>query len=162
MTGERFVDYHVKNQPHFDTFEMKGGGDAVSAARAVLQTGEFDYAWSLQVEDEVLKRMETGGRGRVLSAASGNVEFIILNTTDPWTEVDGERSSVKTKHPTLNDPKIRQAINLLLDRDSIERFIYGRATTRPMRPRWYCWALVWRSDPLEPPERDRRPQPVEA
>jgi len=126
LTGERFVDYHVKNQPHFDTFEMKGGGDAVSAARAVLQTGEFDYAWSLQVEDEVLKRMETGGRGRVLSVASGNVEFIILNTTDPWTEVDGERSSVKTKHPTLSDPKVRQAINLLLDRDSIEKFIYGR------------------------------------
>ena len=126
LTGERFVDYHVKNQPHFDTFEMKGGGDAVSAARAVLQTGEFDYAWSLQVEDEVLKRMETGGRGGVLSVASGNVEFIILNTTDPWTEVDGERSSVKTKHPTLSDPKVRQAINLLLDRDSIEKFIYGR------------------------------------
>jgi peptide/nickel transport system substrate-binding protein len=44
---------------------MKGGGDAVSAARAVLQTGEYDYAWNLQVEDEVLKRMETGGRGKI-------------------------------------------------------------------------------------------------
>jgi peptide/nickel transport system substrate-binding protein len=129
LTGERFVDYHVPNQPHFDTIEVKGGGDAVSAARAVLQTGEFDYAWNLQVEDEVLKRMETGGRGKVSAVASGDIEFIILNPTDPWTEVDGERSSVKTKHPTLSDPKVREAINLLIDRDSIQKFIYGRGGT---------------------------------
>ena len=42
---------------------MKGGGDAVSAARAVLQTGEYDYAWNLQVEDEILLRLEKGGKG---------------------------------------------------------------------------------------------------
>lgn len=126
VLGERFADYHVANQPHFDTIEVKGGGDAVSAARAVLQTGEYDYAWNMQVEDEVLKRMETGGRGKVLAVTSGNIEFITLNTTDPWTEVDGERSSIKTKHPTLTDPAVRQAINLLIDRDSIQKFIYGR------------------------------------
>ncbi|KQU54759.1 peptide ABC transporter substrate-binding protein [Bosea sp. Leaf344] len=126
LIGERFADYHVKNQPHFDTIEVKGGGDAVSAARAVLQTGEFDYAWNLQVEDEILKRMEAGGRGKVSAVPSGDIEFIILNTTDPWTEVDGERSSVKTKHPTLTDPKVREAINLLIDRDSVQKFIYGR------------------------------------
>jgi peptide/nickel transport system substrate-binding protein len=28
----------------------------------VMQTGEFDYAWNLLVEDEVLKRMETAAR----------------------------------------------------------------------------------------------------
>src|SRR5262249_34020601 len=56
--------YHVANRPFFDQIEMKGGGDAPSAARAVLQTGEFDYAWNMQVEDEILKRLEQGGRGR--------------------------------------------------------------------------------------------------
>jgi peptide/nickel transport system substrate-binding protein len=54
----------MPNRPYFDTIEMKGGGDATSAARAVLQTGEYDYAWNLQVEDEVLKRMEAGGKGK--------------------------------------------------------------------------------------------------
>ncbi len=126
VTGERNTDYHVPNQPFFDRIEVKGGGDAVSAARAVIQTGEYDYAWNLQVEDEVLKRMEAGGRGKVSTVVSGDIEFIILNTTDPWTEVDGERSSVKTKHPTLTDPKVREAINLLIDRDSVQKFIYGR------------------------------------
>ena len=129
IRAERNPDYHVVNRPHFDTLEVKGGGDAVSAARAVLQTGEYDYAWNLQVEDEVLKRMETGGRGKISAVPSGDIEFIILNTTDPWTEVDGERSSIKTKHPTLSDPAVRQAINLLIDRDSIQKFIYGRGGT---------------------------------
>lgn len=127
IRAERNPDYHIKNQPHFDTIEIKGGGDAVSAARAVLQTGEYDFAWNMQVEEEVLKRMEAGGKGKLDITPSGNVEFIILNTTDPWTEVDGERSSVKTKHPTLSDPAVRRAINRLIDRDSIQKFIYGRA-----------------------------------
>ncbi len=127
LSGTRNESYHVANRPHFDTFEIKGGGDAVSAARAVLQTGEYDYAWDTLVEDEVLKRMEMGGRGKISAAPAGDIEFVTLNTTDPWTEVDGERSSAKTKHPTLSDPAVRQAINLLIDRDSIQKFIYGRA-----------------------------------
>ncbi len=120
------ADYHVANQPYFDTFEMKGGGDAVSAARAVLQTGEYDYAWNMQVEDAILKRLETGGKGAVHVVPGGNIEFIQLNSTDPWTEVDGERASIKTKHPAFSDPAVRQAMMLLVDRKSVEDHIYGR------------------------------------
>jgi peptide/nickel transport system substrate-binding protein len=119
----------VPNRPYFDTIEMKGGGDAVSAARAVLQTGEYDYAWNLQVEDEILKKLEEGGKGHIAVIDGGNIEHIQLNTTDPWTEVDGERSSIKTKHPTLSDKAVRDAINLLVDRGSVEKFIYGRTGT---------------------------------
>jgi peptide/nickel transport system substrate-binding protein len=106
---------------------MKGGGDAVSAARAVLQTGEYDFAWNMQVEDEILKRLEAGGKGSVSILPSGNIEHIQLNNTDPWTEVDGERSFIKTKHPFLTDPAVRQALNLLVDRASVHRYIYGRS-----------------------------------
>ncbi len=60
------MDYHVPNRPFFDTVEFKGGGDATSAARAVLQTGEFDYAWNMQVEKNVLTRLERGGKGRIV------------------------------------------------------------------------------------------------
>ena len=116
----------MENRPYFDSIEMKGGGDAVSAARAVLQTGEFDFAWNMQVEDEILLRLEKGGKGRVVISPGGNIEHIQLNTTDPWTEVDGERSSLKTKHPTLSDPAVREALSLLVDKASVEKFIYGR------------------------------------
>jgi peptide/nickel transport system substrate-binding protein len=118
--------YHMENRPYFDSIEMKGGGDAVSAARAVLQTGEFDFAWNMQVEDEILLRLEKGGKGKVTITRGGGIEHIQLNTTDPWTEVDGERASLKTKHPTLSDPAVRQALALLVDKDSIEKHIYGR------------------------------------
>jgi peptide/nickel transport system substrate-binding protein len=126
VRGEINTEYHIPNRPYFDTVEMKGGGDAISAARAVLQTGEYDFAWNLQVEDEILKRMENGGKGRVAIIETGNIEHIQLNTTDPGTEVDGERSSLKTKHPTLSDKAVRDALNLLVDRGSVQKYIYGR------------------------------------
>jgi peptide/nickel transport system substrate-binding protein len=126
VRGELNPKYHVENRPHFDTIEMKGGGDAVSAARAVIQTGEYDFAWNMQVEDEILLRLEKGGKGRAVIYQSGNIEHIQLNRTDPWTDVDGERSSPKTKHPLFSDPAVCQALGLLVDRASVEAHIYGR------------------------------------
>ena len=126
VTGVINTAYHMENRPYFDAIEMKGGGDAVSAARGVLQTGEFDFGWNMQVEDEILLRMEKAGKGKVIITPGGGIEHIQLNSTDPWTEVDGERSSFKTKHPTLTDPAVRQALALLVDKDSVEKYIYGR------------------------------------
>lgn len=127
VRGEINPDYHMPNRPHFDTVEMKGGGDAVSAARAVIQTGEYDFAWNMQVEDDVLVRLEKGGKGKTTYAVGGDIEFIALNFTDPHTEVDGERSSMKTKHPILSDPAVRKALSLLVDRNAVQKAIYGRA-----------------------------------
>ncbi|MDU6133771.1 peptide ABC transporter substrate-binding protein, partial [Bradyrhizobium sp.] len=127
VAGKRFPDYHVPTQPYFDTVEIKGGGDAVSAARAVLQTGEYDYGYNLQVEDEILTKLEAGGQGKTELTLTGNIEYIGLNVTDPNVEVDGERASLKTKHPLFSDPEVRRAINLLIDRASVQKFIYGRA-----------------------------------
>jgi peptide/nickel transport system substrate-binding protein len=126
VTGVINMDYHQDNKPYFDAIEMKGGGDAVSAARAVLQTGEFDFGWNMQVEDEILQRLEKGGKGRVNFTKGGGIEHIQLNTRDPWTEVDGERASLKTTHPILSDLAVRQALALLVDKDSVEKHIYGR------------------------------------
>ncbi|MFN6998810.1 peptide ABC transporter substrate-binding protein [Elioraea tepidiphila] len=132
LRGEAFADYHTENRPYFDTMEIKGGGDAVSAARAVLQTGDYDYAWNLQVEDQTLQRLEAAGRGRVNIVEGGSIEFIQLNATDPNREVDGERSHISTQHPAFRDPAVRQAMALLVDRQSIQNFIYGR--TGPATP----------------------------
>ncbi len=126
VRGEINNNYHMPNRPFFDSIEMKGGGDATSAARAVLQTGEYDYAWNLQVEDEVLKRMEAGGKGKVRVIDSGDIEFIQLNPTDPFNEVDGERASIKSKHFAFSEPAVREAMALLVDRKGVQDFIYGR------------------------------------
>ena len=123
---------------------MKGGGDAVSAARAVMQTGEFDYAWNMQVEDEILKRFEQGGSGKADIVTGGNIEHIQLNNTDPWTEVDGERSSIKTKHPFLTDPAVRQALE------------------RPGRPRLGAGADLRAHRASPPPNFLNAPAPLRA
>jgi peptide/nickel transport system substrate-binding protein len=128
VKGERYAAYHVPNRPYFDTIEVKGGGDAVSAARAVIQTGDFDFAWNTQVEDEVLLKLENSvhAKGRVEIVSGMQIEHIQINTADPWTEVDGERSSAKTKHPLFSDPAVCRALSLLVDRGSIQAHIYGR------------------------------------
>ena len=57
----------------------------------------------MQVEDEILQRLEKSGKGKVSISPGGNIEHIQLNTTDPWTEADGERSRLGTKfHRTIN------------------------------------------------------------
>lgn len=126
LRGKAFANYHVPNQPFFDTLEVKGGGDALSAARSVLQTGEFDFAWNLAVEDEILKRMEAGGKGKLVFLQGSDIEFISLNASDPWNEVDGERASMKSKHPIFQDKAVREAMTLLVDRKGVQDFIYGR------------------------------------
>ena len=127
LKAEISPSYHVPNRPFFDTVEVKGGGDAASAARAVLQTGEYDYAAEVGgVEDDVLKRLEQGGKGTVRIAFGGRINHVQLNQSDPWTEVEGERSSVKTVHPFLTDPAVRGALALLVDRSGIQEQILGR------------------------------------
>jgi peptide/nickel transport system substrate-binding protein len=127
LKAEINPSYHAPNRPFFDTLEIKGGGDAVSAARAVLQTGEYDYAAEVGgVEDDVLRRLEQGGKGKVLIAFGGRITHVQLNQSDPWTEVNGERSSVKSVHPFLTDPAVRDALALLVDRGGIQEQILGR------------------------------------
>ena len=126
LRAEANTNYHVPNQPFFDTLEIKGGGDATSAARAVLQTGEYDLGWNLAVEDEILKRLEAANKGKMQFYTGSDIEFVALNVTDPWNEVDGERASAKSKHPAFSDKAVRDAMSLLIDRKGIAEVIYGR------------------------------------
>ncbi len=127
LRGTLNPSYHQPNKPHFDSIELKGGGDAASAARAVLQTGEYDFAWNIQVEDEVLKRMEASGKGRAEFAPSGSTEMILVNQADPHTPFEGELAHPKSRHPVLSDLRVRQALNMLVDRKSIQDALYGRS-----------------------------------
>jgi peptide/nickel transport system substrate-binding protein len=118
-------NYRDPTKPAFQQVQIKGGGDAVSAARAVLETGEYDYAWNLQVEWPVLEAMTKAGKGNLVTESGGGVEQIYCNMTDPNKEVDGQRASVKAPHPFLTDLKVRQALGLALDRETMAKQLYG-------------------------------------
>jgi peptide/nickel transport system substrate-binding protein len=119
-------NYRDPTKPAFQQVQIKGGGDAVSAARAVLETGEYDYAWNLQVEWPVLQAMTRAGKGVLLTERGSGVEQIFCNQTDPNKEIDGQRSSVKAPHPFLTDVKVRQALSMAVDRETMATQLYGQ------------------------------------
>lgn len=112
----------------FDRIELKGGGDATSAARAVLQTGDADFADNLQVEPQVLQQLEEGGRGAAIASFGPLGERIEFNFTDPnRTNAEGYRSTLEFPHPFFTEDKVREAFDLALDRATIASQLYGRA-----------------------------------
>jgi peptide/nickel transport system substrate-binding protein len=117
--------YRDSNKPAFRQVQIKGGGDAPSAARAVLETGEYDFAPNMQVEWPVLEHMLAGRKGNLLTSTGGGVEAVYLNQTDPNKDIDGQRSSLKAPHPFLTDVKVRRALALATDRATIARVLYG-------------------------------------
>ena len=119
-------NYREADQVAFSRVELKGGGDATSAARAVLQTGDVDYANNLQVEAAILNQLEAAGQGQVVANFGSLVERIIFNFTDPnQSTADGETSSVEFPHPLFSDLQVRQAVNLAIDRETIATQLYG-------------------------------------
>jgi peptide/nickel transport system substrate-binding protein len=118
--------YREPNKPYFSAVLFKGGGDAVSAGRAVVQTGEFDFAWNVQAEPAVIQDLrDNGSNGTIIQTAGTTLEAIYLNHSDPRAEVNGERSQKDTPHPILSDIAVRQALNLSIQRDRIAGEFYG-------------------------------------
>jgi len=118
--------YYIENRPFFDKFEMKGGGDAVGAARAVMQSGEYDYAWNMQVDATVLKQLEKEPNGILFVDPGSGVEHANFNYTDPNVETDGQKASIKNPHPFFTDKKVREAFSLAIDRKVMAEQLYGQ------------------------------------
>ena len=119
-------EFRLADQLGFERIELKGGGDATSAARAVLQTGEADFAYNLQVEAPILQELEAAGQGKVMSVFGAQSERVVLNHTDPnQATADGNRSTLEFPHPFFTDENVRQAFALAVDRDTIAQQLYG-------------------------------------
>ena len=117
-------------EPYFDRVVLEGGSDALSAARAVLETGEADYAWNLQVEPDVLAIMEASGNGNVVSVFADSVERIVVNQTNPDPALGDDRSehlAGENPHPFLTFKPIRKAMSMAIDRTLIAEQLYGFA-----------------------------------
>ncbi len=125
ISMEANPNYRDPNKPGFATLTFKGGGDATAAGRAVLETGEFDYAWNLQLTPQVLQQMSEAGKGKVVSAFGTAVERIMVNMTDPSPERGEARSTRAHSHPILSDVNVRKALSLAIDRNILNEIGYG-------------------------------------
>ncbi|MBI5052064.1 MAG: peptide ABC transporter substrate-binding protein [Chloroflexi bacterium] len=119
-------NYRDPTKPFFKEVQFKGGGDATTAARAVFQTGDFDYAWNLQIEAAVLAQLiTTGGKGEHVAVPSNSIERIMVNFANPDPALGDKRSEPDQKHPFLSDLKVRQAFAMAVDRKTIAEQLYG-------------------------------------
>lgn len=125
-------NYRDANKPFFSKINVKGGGDSTSAARAVLQTGEYDYAWNLSLEPEILRSMQSdSSAGTLLIAPGGGIERININFSDPDKEVDGQKSQKDTPHPIFSDAAVRQAMNVAINREQIASQLFFGGEEEP-------------------------------
>lgn len=128
ITMEANQNFRDPDKPAFATVTFKGGGDATSAGRAVMETGEFDYAWNLQLAPDVIASMEEGGKGKPVAGFGPLVERIMINQTNPSPDLpEGERSTAKHPHPFLTDPAVYNAMSMAIDRPLLVEIGYGQA-----------------------------------
>ena len=120
-------NYRDPNKPAFASVTFKGGGDATAAGRAVLETGEFDYAWNLQLAPEVLDQMQSAGKGQIVAAYGTSVERIMVNFTDVNPDLGDERGTIAHPHPFLTDINVRKALSMAIDRNLLTEIGYGAA-----------------------------------
>ena len=119
-------NYREENKPAFSRILIKGGGDPASAARAVLQTGEYDFGWNVQIEPALADELVSeDSAGYIVADPGTNVERMTVQFADPHTEVDGQRAEMNTPNPVLGDKAMRQAINLCIPRQLIADEFYG-------------------------------------
>ena len=130
ITMEANPNFREAGKPAFATLTFKGGGDATAAGRSVLETGEFDYAWNLQLAPDVIAKMEEGGKGKAIAGFGPLVERLEMNMTNPSPDLPPEtRATVAEPHPFLTDEAVRRALSMAIDRELLTEVGYGKAGT---------------------------------
>ncbi len=127
ITMEANDNFRVEGKPAFAAVTFKGGGDATAAGRAVMETGEFDYAWNLQLAPDVIAQMETGGKGTPIAGFGPLVERLMLNNSNPDPSLGADERSVMKPHPFLGDPAVYRALSMAIDRPLLVEVGYGQA-----------------------------------
>lgn len=121
-------NFRTAGKPAFASLTFKGGGSAEASGRAVMETGEFDYGWNLQLAPDVLAKMAKGGKGQPISAFGTLVERLEMNLTNPSPDLPPEtRATVAEPHPFLSEKAVRQALSMAIDRQELVDIGYGTA-----------------------------------
>ena len=94
----------------------------------MLEIGEADYAWNLQVAPEILNPMAAAGKGEVIVSFTANVEHINLNQTDNRADGDARSNWLDGNNPNpffYNNPEFARALSLAINRQELVIVGYG-------------------------------------
>lgn len=116
----RNPDYFIKDVPHIDSFTVEVGQEPLVALLR-LQKGEVDIAGD-GIPPAKFLEMSKGpdAADMIVDGAQLHTGYITLNT----------------KIPPLDDVKVRQALNMAINKDRLTRIVNGRATpaNQPLPP----------------------------
>ncbi len=128
VTYDKNPMYRDADKVAFDSVEIKGGGTAEGALRAVCETGETDFAWNMQIDPAIVKQVVgNGDKCEIVPYPGPNVERMYFNLANPDPALGDKRSEPTQKNPILSDPKVRQALAMAIDRKTIAEEAYGPA-----------------------------------
>jgi peptide/nickel transport system substrate-binding protein/oligopeptide transport system substrate-binding protein len=120
LVFERNKDYFVKDVPHIDSFKVEVGQEPLVALLR-LQKGEVDIAGDGIPPAKFLEiKNSADGQKMIVDGAQLHTGYITLNT----------------KIKPFDNVKVRQAMNMAINKDRVTRILNGRATpaNQPLPP----------------------------
>jgi peptide/nickel transport system substrate-binding protein len=143
VTFEKNPYYWQEGKPYIDQFIIRYFPSR-EAGLALLEAGEIDVFYDL-TEADMAPLLDKEGLA-VYNAQGNSMERLILNLSVPTGDNHG---NPEYPHPFLGDLKVRQAIELAIDKQAIvDDLLYGLATVATSE-----YPKGWASDPtLEPSE----------
>jgi peptide/nickel transport system substrate-binding protein len=123
---ERNPHYREPGKPRLDGLVFR-----IVPARDVailwLKVGEVDVLWN--PSEDTMPEIEAIPDVQLDSAPSSRVERLVLNTSCPSGPQQGDPAC---RHPVLGDPRVRQAIELAIDKQAlVDELLQGRASPAP-------------------------------
>ena len=125
VTYEINDTYRDPAKPYFSSLTITPANDPEAAVRSVVEAGESDIAWGVQLDPSVIADLASGDRGNLLSTPESYAESIRFNFSDPRQTVNGQKSEKDTPHPVFGDPAVRRALALAVNRGQIVAKLYG-------------------------------------
>jgi peptide/nickel transport system substrate-binding protein len=120
---ERNPNYREKDKPYLDGLIFKITPSREAAVQA-FKVGEIDIIWNLAEAN--LPEFQAMQDAFLQAEPSPRVERLILNASCPSGLQQGDP---KCPHPVLGDLKVRQAVELAIDKKAIvDKLLFGKTT----------------------------------
>ena len=126
ITLVRNPHYRDKDQPYLDRVIIRIVPSR-EVGKQLVKTGDVDVVWDL-IESDVPELK--GASGVKISSAPGpGAERLVVNLADPSLDGPDAAAVKQHPHPILGDPRVREAIELGINKREItSKLLYGLAT----------------------------------
>ncbi len=128
VRNEKYEYWETEGKPYLDAIILRWI-ESREVGKQLIQTGELDFVWDLIEAD--LPEAEKWEGVKISAPPSTGTERLLLNLRDP--ELDAPCKEYLEENPSwhwaLGDPKVREAIELGIDKQTIvDKLLYGYAS----------------------------------